>query len=99
MFGCFDGEKLVAVCGYGIVRYFPTELNPSGIEGYITTVFTLEEYRNQGIMSKLFRFCMNFARDENVKHFRLLASNPVAINIYEKQGFYKYKNTYKFDFK
>ena len=95
MFGGFIGEELVSLCGYNIIEFFPTHENNSGKEANICSVITKEEYRGKGYMTKLFQVCLEHINKNGFKSCRLVASNPIALKIYEKFGFVKYKNIYK----
>lgn len=95
MFGGFVQEKLVSLCGYNIIEFFPTHENNTGKEANICSVITMEEYRGKGYMTKLFKECLDHINQNGFKSCRLVASNPIALKIYEKFGFEKYKNIYK----
>lgn len=95
MFGGFVEDKLVSLCGYNIIEFFPTHENNSGKEANICSVITKEDYRGKGYMTKLFKECLDHVDKSGIKSCRLVASNPIALKIYDKFGFVKYKNIYK----
>ena len=95
MFGGFVGENLVSICGYNIFEYLPIHSNPSGREANICSVYTKEEYRGKGYMTKLFEVCVNHAKNNGLNRLKLSSGNPIAVNIYKKFGFSKHEDTYK----
>lgn len=95
MFGGFVNNKLVSICGYNIIEFFPTHENNTGKEANICSVITMEEYRGKGYMTKLFKECLDHINQNGFKSCRLVASNPIALKIYDKFGFVKYKNIFK----
>lgn len=58
-------------------------------KAYITSVYTEEEYRQNGIQNILMKMVLNFLDEINCKKIELDASNPPAIKLYEKFGFIK----------
>lgn len=81
-------EKIVGTCALQIINYMPTCLK-SGIEGYICDVFTLKEYRKNGICTNLVKKCIEFAKEKNVVELKLTCDIPNARRLYEKLGFEK----------
>ena len=59
------------------------------IKAYITSVYTEEDYRQNGIQNILMKMILNFLNEINCKKIELDASNPPAIKLYEKFGFIK----------
>ena len=78
-----DNGKMVACSGLIIHRIIPYSTIISGKKGYITNVFTLEEYRKQGIQKELMRMSLDMARDLGCERVELDAVNTNAINLYE----------------
>lgn len=58
-------------------------------KAYITSVYTEEDYRQNGIQNILMKMVLDFLKDINCKKIELDASNPPAIKLYEKFGFIK----------
>lgn len=58
-------------------------------KAYITSVYTEEDYRQNGIQNILMKMVLDFLNDINCKKIELDASNPPAIKLYEKFGFIK----------
>ncbi|MDR1737038.1 MAG: GNAT family N-acetyltransferase [Oscillospiraceae bacterium] len=81
-----DGQKIVATSGICFYRLPPTSYNPSGKNAYITNMYTLPEYRRQGIGSQLLQLVISEARLLNYKVIRLHASDE-GKSIYSKAGF------------
>lgn len=81
-------NRIVGTCGLQIIKYMPTCLK-SGIEGYICNVYTLKEYRRNGICTELVKECIKFAEENNIIELKLTCDIPEARRIYEKQGFTK----------
>lgn len=83
-------DKIVGTLGLQIIKYMPTCLK-SGIEGYICNVYTLQEYRRNGICTSLVKKCIKFAEENNILELKLTCDIPEARRIYEKHGFVKEK--------
>lgn len=79
-------HKIVATCGLQIIHYMP-QCNDNGKEGYLCNVFTLPEYRRQGIQTGLIKECIAFAEKNNIMELKLSSDNLEAIQMYQKQGF------------
>lgn len=63
-------------------------------KAYITSVYTEEDYRQNGIQNILMKMILDFLNDINCKKIELDASNPPAIKLYEKFGFKKDNTKY-----
>jgi ribosomal protein S18 acetylase RimI-like enzyme len=81
-----DGEKIVATSGICFYQLPPTSRNPNGKNAYITNMYTLPEYRKQGIGSRLLRLVIDEAKMLKYKVIRLHASAD-GKSIYSKAGF------------
>lgn len=95
MFGTFINEELVSICGLIIFKYFPQANDLSSKVGYITTVFTKEEYRRKGYQRKVFEECLKFGKSLGIVRFKLSTDNPKAMNMYASNGFIDDTNTKK----
>lgn len=95
---CFVKEiddKIIATCAIQIIEYLPLCTNLSGKIGYISNVYTKEEFRNKGIQKELMAKCIDFLKSKNISIAELGSSNPIARHIYQKFGFYKKENAMK----
>lgn len=83
-----NNNNIIATCGLQIIKTLP-QCNDNGLEGYICNVFTKKEFRNRGIQAKVFKKCIQFAKENKISSLRLSSDNQTAINIYKKFGFKK----------
>lgn len=97
MFGLFIDDKLVSNCGYVTDNHFPEYKNLNGKVGYICNVFTKEEYRKKGYQRKVFEYCLEFAKNNNIKVFELSSKNDYAIKMYKSFGFHLHDHMYKME--
>lgn len=77
---------IIATCGVCFFQYPPNFSNTTGKVAYITNVYTREEYRRQGIATKLLSFIMEEIKKRDYKFIRLHASSQ-GRKLYEKIGF------------
>lgn len=87
MFGTFVNDELVSICGLIIFKNFPRADDLSWKVGYITSVYTKENYRGNGYQKKVFLECLNLAKDMGISSFKLSTKSPIAMKMYESQGF------------
>jgi GNAT superfamily N-acetyltransferase len=80
-----DG-KIVGTAAILFFEFPPAFTNPSGIKGYITNMYTVPEYRGQGLASELLKKVLDEARSRNVKNI-LLAASDMGKPVYKKVGF------------
>lgn len=81
-----DNDEIIA-CGAIIFYDFPpTYTNKSGKKGYITNMFTKENYRGQGIATSLLKKLVDEAKDRRVIKIWLGASK-LGRPVYKKFGF------------
>lgn len=72
--------------------------NPSGVWGYIMSVYTLPQYRRKGLSANVLRRLMQSAREKGVRAFELHATAEGEA-VYVKEGFVKHKEpTYRLIF-
>lgn len=64
----------------------PTESNLSGREAYILNMYTLPEWRGQGIARALMQTLLAYVRQTDVRHVYMYAT-PAGKPLYEKLGF------------
>lgn len=81
-----DNDKIVATSGICFYQLPPTYSNPTGKTAYITNMFTLNEYREQGLATKLFDMIIDEAKKRDYKIIRLHASSD-GKSLYIKKGF------------
>lgn len=81
-----DNERIIATSGVCFYRLPPNYHNPTGWVAYITNMFTLNEYRKQGIASTLLKLVIDEAKSRNYRIIRLHASSD-GKSIYSKFGF------------
>ncbi|MEH7275381.1 GNAT family N-acetyltransferase, partial [Neobacillus vireti] len=81
-----DNEAIIA-CGAIILYDFPpTYTNKTGKKGYITNMFTREDYRGQGIATSLLKKLVVEAKESGVSKLWLGASK-LGRPVYKKFGF------------
>ncbi len=80
-----DG-KIIATCGLIFHVHAPSNRNPTGREAYIMNMYTLAEWRERGIASRLLQMLIDHCRQENCAKISLHAM-PLGRAIYEKVGF------------
>lgn len=79
-------NKIIATCGLQIIEYLP-QCNDNGKQGYICNVFTINEFRKQGIQTNLIKAALTFAKKQDLCELDLSTDSDVAISIYKKLGF------------
>lgn len=79
-------ERIVATSGLIFSRRMPHINRLSGLAGYLCNMYTVPEYRRQGIATKLFALTMDEARARGCKRVELRASEA-GRSIYAKYGF------------
>lgn len=85
-FIALDGEKPVSTGAVIFYDYPPSYTNKSGKIAYITNMFTLPEYRKQGIATKMLGLIEEETKKRGVAVMRLSAS-VFGRPVYEKYGF------------
>ena len=82
----YDGDAIAAASGMAIYER-PASYNcPTGKVGYILNIYTNEQYRRQGISTRLMAKLYQSAKDLNVSTLSLHAS-PDGIGVYRRFGF------------
>ena len=84
-----DEGNIIACGGLVILKVLPYHLIPSGIKGYITSVYTEEQYRRLGLQKNIIEGLLELAKEKNCNRVELDALNPHAIKLYETFGFQK----------
>ncbi len=85
-----DGVVVSTVC-FSLWRLAPRFENPSGLVAYMANVFTLPDYRRQGLASKLVREAIDDLKAQGILKILLHASD-MAKPMYESLGFVESKN-------
>ena len=94
LFGCYENAILVVVCGFYLERHFPTYRSENGQTAYICNVYTRPEYRRKGYQRKAFEYCLDYAKKNKIRKFKLDSKNEIAIKFYKEYGFKKIDNNY-----
>ncbi len=81
-----DGDKLAGISGMAIWQRPASYKRPSGTSGYIMGMYTVPEYRRQGICSTLLEKLTDTAREMQLDNLELHASDE-GEPIYRNQGF------------
>lgn len=84
-YATIDGQ-VAAIAGMGI-RVVPGNVkNPSGIWGYIMSVYTVPQHRRKGLSGQLIRHLVATGRQQGITAFELHATKA-GEPVYIKQGF------------
>ncbi len=81
-----ENEYIIGTAGVCFFQYPPSFSNITGKIAYITNVYTRNEYRKQGIATRLLELIMEEVKNEGCKFVRLHASSQ-GKKLYEKMGF------------
>jgi len=82
----FDEEKIVATSGMSFHIVPPSHGNLTGEEAYLMNMYTLPEYRKQGIGGELLNRTIEEAWKRGIRKIRLNAT-AIGRSLYEKRGF------------
>ena len=82
----YDGENVVGTGGVSFYRVMPTCCNPSGQKAYIMNMYTVPEYRRQGIAAKTLDMLVQECHRRGVD-FISLEATAAGRPLYEKHGF------------
>jgi len=86
-----ENNQIIATSGLCFYQIPPNFSNPSGKIGYVTNMYTINDYRKRGISSKLLEKVIEEAKLLNCKVLRLHSSKD-GKNIYKKYGFINYED-------
>lgn len=86
-----ENEIILATSGVCFYQLPPSYSNPTGINAYVTNMYTKNEYRHQGIASHLLNLVVEEARKQGCKVIRLHASKN-GRTLYERFGFKDFKD-------
>ncbi len=85
-----NGEPL-STSGMVLFKRPPYLENLQGIEAYILNMYTVPEYRGNGLAKRLLEFCIEDSKKRGVKRIWLHASED-GEHLYKKMGFSTKKN-------
>ena len=83
------------LAGLGMIFYYrsvPSQLNPTGWNGYITNLFVEEPFRKQGVGTELIQRLVRQAKKRNC-YIIMLHASEMGMPVYEKMGFKKEDET------
>ncbi|UCE13922.1 MAG: GNAT family N-acetyltransferase, partial [Candidatus Heimdallarchaeota archaeon] len=81
-----DEDEIIATSGLVFLQKPPDPRNLRGKEAYIMNMYTLPEWRNQGIATKLMEEIFKFIKKRGINLIRLHTTEG-ARSTYEKMGF------------
>ena len=82
----YYNENIVGCGGICFYSEMPSPDNPNGKCGYLMNIFTVKEFQNQGIASRIVKYLTKRAREEEVNKI-YLESTPEAFPFYQELGF------------
>ena len=89
MFGAFEQNEIVAICGYNIWNGFPSMTNHSGKIAYLCSAYTKQKFRGKGIMKDLLNNIIEKIKKQGISRVKLNTSKENAVRIYSSLGFVK----------
>ena len=89
-----ENGKIIATAYLLVIEKIPNPSLPSGLDGEVLSVFTKEEYRNQGISTRLLKNLIDFAKEKKLCRIQLKATGS-GYPIYNKLGFKEFGLKYK----
>lgn len=81
-----EGGEVIASCGMCFYRLLPSSSNPTGKIAYLTTVYTVPQFRSNGIATRLTAEAIEKAKSLGYALVRLHSSRD-AESLYMKLGF------------
>lgn len=84
--GAFDDNKLISIGAICLFNRVPYLENLSGMEAYILSIYTLPDYRKQGLATKILHEIETFAKQKKIKRLWLNSSEN-GRKLYLKEGF------------
>jgi GNAT superfamily N-acetyltransferase len=82
----FDQDTFIGCGGISFYRVMPGRRNHSGRKAYIMNIYTVPEYRGQGIASQVVDLLMKEAHARNI-HVITLDATEMGRPVYERYGF------------
>lgn len=92
-FGAYDNEKLVSIALLLLIEKPSNPRFVTGRIGEVLNVYTVPEYRRQGIATKVMQMLMDFAK-ENALDFVELKATKNGYPLYKKLYFVESPTTY-----
>lgn len=86
-----DKGEIIATSGLVYLQKPPDPRNMRGIEAYVMNMYTLPEWRNQGIATKLMEEIFTFTKKKGINLIRLHTTEG-ARSAYGKAGFIEVDN-------
>ena len=81
-----DSDRIIGCGGVCYQDEMPSPDNPGGKNGYLMNIYTLPEYRGEGIGRKIVEFLICDAKDRGTEKI-YLESSDAAKKLYHKLGF------------
>lgn len=82
----FDEAKMISIGGMKLIRKPGSFRLPDGMSGYIMNMYTLPDYRRQGIATEILHRLMDTGKALGIKMFELHATRE-GEPLYTKDGF------------
>ena len=82
-----DEGKVIADAVIYLFETMPDEVNVPGLTAMLYNVYTLPEYRGQGIMARMLPEVIRLAREAGAVELKMTAEKK-AIPLYERMGFH-----------
>ena len=93
-----DGDRIIGTSGMSFVEKPPYFGCPSGRMGLLSSMFTNQDYRRQGIASRLLSKVVDEARRYGCGTVQITASD-MGVMLYENFGFVKNRNFMQYQYK
>jgi len=87
----YNDSIFVGAGGVSFYRVMPTYENPTGEKAYIMNMYTVPQYRKQGIAIRMLDYLVKEAKARNVT-FISLEATAMGKPLYEKYGFVGMEN-------
>jgi len=87
----YNDSIFVGAGGVSFYRVMPTYENPTGEKAYIMNMYTVPQYRKQGIAIRMLDYLVKEAKARNVT-FISLEATAMGKPLYEKYGFVEMEN-------
>ena len=87
----YDHEKFIGAGGVSFYQVMPTYHNPSGRKAYIMNMYTVSEYRRQGIATRTLDLLVKAAKERGITQIALEATE-MGRPLYENYGFVQMKD-------
>ena len=87
----YDNGKFIGAGGVSFYRVMPTYHNPSGRKAYIMNMYTVPEYRRQGVAYHTLDLLVKELKKQGILQISLEATDMGRL-LYEKYGFVQMEN-------